>query len=83
MTVKDVNDAVKRNLSANRLNYVYVAPDAAALKKLLVEQPATPMNYPTPKPPEVLEVDKAIAVQKIPLDPKKIEIKDVSQFMEK
>lgn len=83
MTAKDVNDAVKRNLSADRLNYVYVAPDAAALKKLLVEQPATPMNYPTPKPPEVLEVDKAIAVQKIPLDPKKIEIKDVSQFMEK
>ncbi|MBX5482044.1 MAG: insulinase family protein [Myxococcaceae bacterium] len=83
MTVADVNAAVKRHLSPERLNYVFVAPDAAALKKLLVEQPAQPLSYPTPKPPAVLEEDKRIAATRVPLDPQKIEQRDVAQFMER
>jgi zinc protease len=83
MTLEQVNAAVKRNLSVDRLDFVYVAPDAEALKKLLIEQPPSPIEYATPKPPELLEVDKRILGTRIPVKPDRIEIIDVSTFMER
>lgn len=82
MTVDQVNAAVKRHLSPERLNFVYVAPDARALRKLLLEQPSMPIEYPTPKPPHVLETDKRIVAVHIPVKPDRIELRDVETFME-
>lgn len=83
MTVEQVNAAVRRNLSSDRLNFVYVAPDAEALRKLLAEQPPSPISYPTPKPEPVLAEDKKIIVHPLPIDPKQIEIRKVDDFMER
>jgi zinc protease len=83
MTVEQVNAAVKRNLSIERLDFVYVAPDAQALKKLLIEQPPSPIEYATPKPPDLLEEDKRILATHIPVKPERIELIDVSAFMER
>lgn len=83
MTVEEVNAAVKRHLNPNELNFVFVAKDADGLKKLLTEQPPTPISYPTPKSPEVLEQDKHIIAFPLPVHPSLIEIQPATSFMEK
>lgn len=83
MTAAMVNAAVKRHLSASKLNYVFVAPDAAALEKLLVSQPATALEYPTPKSAGVLEEDKKISAFGIPLNAGLVQRVDVNTFMER
>ncbi|MFL5319145.1 MAG: M16 family metallopeptidase [Myxococcaceae bacterium] len=83
MTVEDVNAAVKRHLTKDKLNFVYVAQDVDALSKLLREQSPTPITYPTPKPPEVMELDKQIIGYPIPVNPAFIEIQPATSFMEK
>lgn len=83
MTREQIQAAVKKHLSSNKLNYVYVAPDGAALQKLLVDQPPTPMEYPTPKSEKVLAEDKKIAGLRVPVNPALIEVKQVDQFMER
>jgi zinc protease len=82
ITREQVHAAVKRHLSAEQLGFVYVAPDAQALRSLLIEQPQTPMEYPAPRPPQVLEEDKRILGARIPVRPEMIELRDVATFME-
>ena len=82
MTPEQVDAAVKRHLSAEQLDLVYVAPNAQALRKLLADQPATPIEYSAPRPPPVLEEDKRILATRIPVKPERIEIRDVATFME-
>jgi zinc protease len=83
LTPAEVKAVANRHLSLDRLNFVYVTRDAEALADLLAKQPPTPIQYPTPKAPEVLEVDKAISTQRLPMRPAAIEIKDTQQFMER
>lgn len=81
LTPDQVKAALQRHYAPNKLNYAFVAKDAQALKTLLTEQPPTPLQYKSAKPPEVLEVDRVIAARKIPLDPAAIRIVDAQQFM--
>ncbi len=82
MTVDQVNAAIRRHITPERMSFVLVAPDANALRKLLAEQPATPIQYPTPKPDAVLAEDKKIEVFQLPVDKERIDIIDVDTFME-
>lgn len=83
MTPAEVRAAANRHLSLEGLNFVFVTKDAKTVADLLARQPPTPIQYPTPKPPEVLQADKAIATQPIPVVPAAIEVKDTQQFMER
>jgi zinc protease len=82
MTVDQVNAAIRTHLTPNQLSFVFVTKDAKELQKLLVEQPATPIQYPTPKAESVLEEDKKIEVFHLPVKPDRVEIREVDSFME-
>lgn len=81
LTAEQAQAVLKRHYALDRLNFVFVTKDAQGLKQALASQAPTPITYPSPKPAEVLERDKAIAVQKLPLAPGAIELVDAATFM--
>lgn len=79
LTRADVNRAIKRHLSAEKLSVVVVTRDADELKRqLLSPEPAT-IAYDAPKPPEVLAEDKVIGTRKLGLTPERVRITPVAE----
>ncbi|MBS1152399.1 MAG: hypothetical protein H6Q89_4097 [Myxococcaceae bacterium] len=83
MTPARMQEALKRHLDPTRLNFVYVAKDAAGLKAKLSSKEPSPIEYPTPKGEDVLALDKTIASFPLPMHPDLIEIVDANAVMEK
>ncbi len=75
LTLNDVNRAIKKHLQYRNMKIVMITKDAEKLGEMLVANTPSPMEYDTPKPPEVLEEDKRI--EKYPLN---IEAKNVKIF---
>jgi zinc protease len=67
LTLDDVNRAIKRHLSADRLSIVIVTKDAAALKQALVSDAFSPITYDGEKPAALLEQDKVVGALKLNL----------------
>jgi zinc protease len=65
LTVEDVNRAIKKHLSGKDLSVVIVARDAKDLRQRLTSDAPSEIKYDAPKPPELLEEDKAIGVLKL------------------
>ncbi|HEX5760509.1 MAG TPA: pitrilysin family protein [Thermoanaerobaculia bacterium] len=61
LTREQVNAAIKKHWQLDDLQIAIVTGDAEGLKKALVSGAPTPITYPSEKPAEVLEEDKAIA----------------------
>jgi zinc protease len=66
LTLDDVNRAIHKHLRADRLEIVGVAKDAEKLKAELTKGSATPIQYNSPKPQDILDEDKI--VEKWPLN---------------
>ena len=82
LTLDDVNRAVRKHLQTSNMKIAIITKDAQALKQALVSDAASPMTYATPKPPEVLEEDKTIAVYPLKVRPEKVVVVPVdSTFM--
>jgi len=81
MTPESVQAAVRRQLRPEALNFAFVAQDADGLAKLLAEQPPSTISYASPKPPALLEEDKAIVVQPLPIRPDAIRVVPAQSFM--
>jgi zinc protease len=79
LTVDDVNRAIRKHLSAKNLSVVIVAQDAKALKDKLVSDAFSPLTYDAPKPPEVVEEDKAIGAMKLNIAPQNVRITPVEE----
>lgn len=78
LTRADVNRAIRRHLSAEKLSVVVVTKDAEGLKEqLLSPEPAT-IAYDAPKPPEVLAEDKVIGARKLGLTPERVRVTPVA-----
>jgi len=60
LTVKDVNDAIRRHLRTTDLRIVAVARDTDLLKKKLSGNSISEMSYNSPKPQDVLDEDKVV-----------------------
>jgi zinc protease len=82
LTVKDVNDAIKRHLRTTDLRIVAVAQNTEALKEKLSTNPISPMTYNSEKPEDVMEEDKLVERYRIPLKPESIQIVPVSSLFE-
>jgi zinc protease len=82
MTVKDVNEAIKRNLRSTDLRIVAVAQNCEELKKKLSSNPLSPMTYNSPKPEEVMEEDKVVERYRIDIKPESIQIVKVESLFE-
>lgn len=81
LTPEEVHAAVKRHLSLARLDFAYVTQDAEGLTAQLTSGQPSPIEYPSPKPAEVLEVDKAIVGFPLPIHPDAIQTAPADQFM--
>jgi zinc protease len=66
LTLADVNRAIRKHLRADRLQIVGVTKDAEKLKAVLTGDAATPIQYNSPKPQDILDEDKI--VEKWPLN---------------
>ncbi len=78
LTVADVNAAVKRHLSADRLAVVVVTKDAAALKTALAADAASPIKYDGEKPKALLDEDKVVGTLKLNLTADRVKITPIA-----
>ncbi len=83
MTPESVQAAVRRHLRPEALNFAFVAQDADGLAKLLKEQPPSPISYASPKPPALLDEDKAIISLPLPIRADAVQVVPAQSFMEK
>ena len=82
LTVKDVNEAIRRNLRNTDLRIVAVAQNCEDLKKKLSTNPLSTMTYNSPKPEDVVEEDKIIERFRIDIKPESIQIVPVESLFE-
>lgn len=79
LTREDVNNAVKKHLSAKDLSVVIITKDAAGLRdKLIADAPST-IKYDAEKPAELLAEDKVIGARKLNIKPANVTITKVDQ----
>ncbi len=65
LTLADVNNAIRKHLTADDVRIVMIHEDAEALRDAIVADTPSPMTYNAPKEPEILEEDKIL--EKLPL----------------
>jgi zinc protease len=82
LTVDVVNRAVKKYLRADRLQIVGVAKDAAEIKTALTSAAATPIQYNSAKPQDVMDEDKTVARWPLGLKPEDVTIVPVNSVFE-
>ena len=61
LTLDDVNRVIRENLTTDKMQYVFVAKDAADLAERLLADSGSPISYDSAKPDELLEEDREIA----------------------
>jgi zinc protease len=79
LTRDDVNRAIKKYLSAKDLAVVIIAQDAQPLKDALVADGFSAIEYDAPKPPDILEEDKAIGALHLGIKPEAVTILPVEK----
>ena len=79
LTLAEVNAALRRHLSGQDLQVVMITKDAKGLAEALAKEAAAPIEYEAPKPPAVLEEDRAIAVMKLGLVPERVRVTPVEE----
>jgi zinc protease len=79
LTRDDVNAAIKRHLSADRLSAVIVTKDASGLKQALVSGAFSPIKYDGDKPADLLAEDKVIGALNLNLASERVSITPVAE----
>ena len=76
LTLEELNEAIRKHIQADDIEIVLVAKDAESLRKELMAQKPSPMEYNSPKPEEILREDKLI--ESFPMELGEIRIVPVS-----
>ncbi len=79
LTRADVNQALKRHLSASDLSVVVIAKDAKQLRDALLADAVSPIKYDGEKPQALLDEDKVIGARKLSLSPDRVRITPVDE----
>jgi len=79
LTAAQVNDAVRRHLSARDLDVVMIAPDAEALRRALLSDAPTTLTYDAPKPEDLVAEDRVIGARKLGITEAQVRITPVSE----
>jgi zinc protease len=79
LTLEQVNAAIKRHLTPQKLSVVIVTKDAAALKQALVTDAPSPIKYDGEKPSELLEEDRVIGALKLNIAESDVRITPINQ----
>lgn len=83
MTPQSVQEALRRRVQPEALNFAFVTEDAEGLAQALRSGAPSPITYASPKSEELLTQDQAISSSKLPLRPEAIQVIPAQQFMEK
>ncbi len=82
LTLEDVNAALKKYLSYRNVKVVFITPDAEGLKRMLVNNEPSPIEYASEKPAEVYEEDKVLSTYPLTVAPANIKIVTVDELFE-
>ncbi|MEW6732458.1 MAG: pitrilysin family protein [Acidobacteriota bacterium] len=83
LTVDDVNQAIRKHLTAKDLSVVIITKDAAGLRDRLVNDVLSPIKYDANKPTDLLEEDKIIGARKLNIKPEAVRITPVEEVFAK
>jgi zinc protease len=79
LTVEQVNAAITRHLTSDRLSIVIIAKDAQALKKALVADVFSPIQYDSEKPKELLDEDRVVGAMKLSIAAERVRITPIDE----
>ncbi|MAG58256.1 MAG: hypothetical protein CMJ83_18370 [Planctomycetes bacterium] len=82
LTLEKVNAAIRRHLTYDGLEIVFIAKDAEGLKAQLVSGAPSPITYDSKKPADILQEDKLIERYPLGLDQGAIHVVDVKTVFE-
>ena len=79
----EVNQVIRKHLSAKDLSFVVITKDAEGLKKQLLSDAFSPIKYDGEKSTELLAEDKVIGALKLNLSADKVRITPVEEVFAK
>jgi zinc protease len=82
LTLSDVNNAIKKYLSSDRMQIIMVTKDAEGLRDAILSGKPTPITYVSPKPKEITDEDKIIEAYKINVKPEDVVIVPIEKVFE-
>lgn len=82
LTVEDVNNAVKKYISAKNLKVAIVTNDAKSLKDAMLSNAPSPIKYQSPVSEKILEEDKTISTLPLGINASRTRVVPVSQLFE-
>jgi zinc protease len=82
LTLADVNNAIKKYLSSDRMQIIMVTKDAEGLRDAILSNKPTPITYVSPKPKEITDEDKIIEAYKINVKPEDVVIVPIEKVFE-
>ncbi len=82
LTLQEVNAAIKKYLQYQNIKAVFVTNEPEQLKDILVNNKPSPIQYPTPKPAEILEEDKEIATYPLHVKAEDVTITPIEQIFQ-
>lgn len=83
LTVKEVNEAIKRHWQYGAMNIAVITKDAESFRKALVEDAPSPITYATPKSDHVMKEDVEIVKFPVKVKPENIRIIPVTDLLVK
>jgi zinc protease len=83
VTTAQVNATLKKWIHPNELRFAIVTTDAEAMREALVSGAPSPIEYPTPKPPEILEQDKTFIGAPLGLTANDVVVVKATEMFEK
>ena len=79
LTLEDVNAAVRKYLTTNRMRIVVVTKNAEELRDAILSNKPSPMTYNSPKPQAIMDEDKIIEAYPIDVRAGQVRITPVEQ----
>lgn len=82
LTVSDVNRAIKKHLQLRNVQVVAISPKGEELKRKLLGNEPSPMQYTSEKPQALLDEDKLVAARKLLFTAEKTQVTPVDRLFE-
>lgn len=80
LTVDEVNRVIREHLQLDNIKYVFISSDAGDLKKRLVNDRTSPMEYNSKKPEELLAEDEKIQDREMGFDEDDVTIVPIEEI---
>jgi len=82
LTVEDVNRAIQRHLTTDRMQIVIVTKDPKPFQDAVAKNTPSPIVYNSPKPKEIMDEDAVIQAYRIQVKPEDVRVVPVERVFE-